>query len=120
MKKVLIVALVLGLALVFAVGCGNDNQMQEFIDEQNEILEELRTDEISAVASVEGTVVTYVYTINFPDLDEEMIELIVEPAVRDGQGVFEAARNRVPEITAIVMTFVDADGNELTSREFSE
>ncbi|MCL2746599.1 MAG: DUF4854 domain-containing protein [Coriobacteriia bacterium] len=120
MKKVLIVALVLGLALVFAVGCGNDNQMQEFIDEQNEILESMRTDEVQAVASAEGTVLTYVYTINIPNLTDEMVDMIVEPATSDGQTLFNAAQGRVSEITKVVMKFVDGEGNELATREFTE
>jgi len=120
MKKVLIATLVLALALVFAVACGNDNQMQEFIDEQNEILEGVRNDAVSAVASAEGTVVTYVYTINSLGLTDEMIEQITEPIAREGHTIFEAAQSRVSDITAVVITFVDADGEELATKEFPE
>jgi len=143
MKKLLIVVLALGLVLAFAVGCNSESEeptvedvaateqeaadtaaddngsVQEFVDIQNSIFEGMATDELVITVTAEGTVIKYTYTFLEEGLYDQIGATSFEEATSEGGILLSTAQTAVPEITAVIVEFVDADGNVLNSAEFN-
>jgi len=144
MKKTLIVALILGLALVFAVGCGGDSEpevevveveqeaevttegtaengggIQELVDTQNEMFAAISTDEMTISVSAEGTVLTYTYVYSITGLDADAMQDALDSISAEGQMMLTAAQAAAPEVTAVILEFLDTEGNTLGTSEFN-
>ncbi|MCL2437622.1 MAG: hypothetical protein FWE48_05730 [Coriobacteriia bacterium] len=146
MKRVLVVALMLCLA-AFALGCTSEGptipddvenpheadqqeqtpammdintiSLEEFAIAQNDMFASMNTDDMAMLVSAEGTVLVYTYQFFNMEIYNERGQEYFEDAVEEGQLLFETAVIKVPEITAIILEFVDAQGNVLDSAEFS-
>lgn len=122
MKRSLLViaALILSVALMAGlIACGdNDDEMQGFLDQQNEIFEKMRTDELSIELSAENDTLVYTYTLYIEGVSPETVQAIANPVLEQGQELFAAAHKSLPHVTAVVINFVDTEGVLLTSEEF--
>jgi len=137
MKKQLLITLVMGLILAFALGCSSEEPIlaeeeevpaaaapiseaiQQFVDIQNDLFASMPDDELAVAVTAEGTVIRYTYTFVSEDLYEEVHESFFENATAEGEMLLAIAQETAPEITAIIIEFVDTEGSILDSAEFN-
>ncbi|MCL2437623.1 MAG: DUF4854 domain-containing protein [Coriobacteriia bacterium] len=142
MKKLLVIALMLGLIFIFAIGCTSDSEveeppvtyeqeeavpdedaisyeMQAFVDSQNSMFEGMDMSELAIAVSAEGTTVTYTYTFISESLYDEVGATTFEIATTEANEVLINAQAIAPEVTTIVIQLVDAEGNVLDYAEFN-
>jgi hypothetical protein len=92
--------------------------LEELARTQNEMFATMNTDEMAMLVSAEGTVLTYTYQFFNMEIYRERGQDYFADAVAEGQLLFQASLERAPEMTLMLIEFVDNQGEVLKREEF--
>ena len=145
MKRTFLIAFIacLSLALMFVIGCSPEDsqdayretsaqqqeatpceeevkaqRLERFVYEENQIFAGMDGDFYGAVSS-DGTTLRYSYTFCLESINIDAMPAVFENMASEGSVLLISAQSRVPEITAVVIEFLDTEGNVLESKEFN-
>jgi hypothetical protein len=131
LKKVLVIALCMMLALVFMTGCTDSDPVQTFIDDNREQLATASTPLLATMG--EGATVDFesgdngyefIYIYTYGDFPEEGLLEILEAILDASELVYEMLADEFAgeigvDTLTITVRYYDADGDFLTSRSFT-
>jgi len=92
--------------------------LPDFVAAQNGLWETMNTDDLAIVVSYEGSTLIYTYQFFLDGLYEDIGDNSFTSAAEEGQLLYDTAKEAVPEITSVVIQFIDAEGAILRTAEF--
>jgi len=120
MKKAISIGVILLAVVVVLASCGSSttSRLEEFAEAQNELFANTNSEAMTIEVIVEGTTLIYVYSIEGIDT-AELAETAIDAANALAATLLETAQAAVSGTTAVIIRYVDSDGETLAEREYN-